>query len=120
MRILGPVFAFTPYVNTLGSILSLKTQAQIRSVPPVLGFFLFSNELPPTLKISILIGEYFIGRHAGQYYAQAQNLNRRLREAYDDDLSNVDLLVMPTCLSRQTRFLQPMRLWQLLLLSAGV
>ena len=55
-----------------------------------------ADELPPTLKISMLIGEYFIRQHAGQYYAKAQNLSRRLRKAYDDALSNVDLLVMPT------------------------
>jgi amidase len=55
-----------------------------------------ADELPPTLKISMLVGEYFIRQHAGQYYAKAQNLSRQLREAYDDALSDVDLLVMPT------------------------
>ena len=55
-----------------------------------------ADELPPTLKISMLIGEYFIRQHGGQYYAKAQNLTRRLSKAYDEALSNVDLLVMPT------------------------
>ena len=55
-----------------------------------------ADELPPTLKISMLIGEYFIRQHAGRYYAKAQNLSRRLRKAYDDALRDVDLLVMPT------------------------
>ena len=32
----------------------------------------------------------------GRYYAKAQNLARVLREAYDEALRNVDLLVMPT------------------------
>ncbi|WP_097066734.1 amidase [Nitrosovibrio sp. Nv4] len=54
------------------------------------------DELSPSLKISMLIGEYFIRQHGGCYYAKAQNLSRRLRNAYDDALSDVDLLVMPT------------------------
>jgi amidase len=33
--------------------------------------------------------------HHGHYYAKAQNLARRLRKAYDDALSEHDLLLMP-------------------------
>ena len=34
--------------------------------------------------------------YRGHYYAKAQNLNRKLRAAYDAAMSNYDLLLMPT------------------------
>lgn len=46
-----------------------------------------ANEMPHTLKI---------GMRLGAYYAKAQNLRRRLRQAYDDALDGRDLLLMPT------------------------
>lgn len=55
-----------------------------------------ADELSAPLKISMLIGEYFIRQHAGRYYAKAQNRSRKLQAAYDEALSDVDLLVMPT------------------------
>jgi len=55
-----------------------------------------ANELSRTLKISMLIGEYFIRQYGGHFYAKAQNLSRQLRLAYDDALSRCDLLLMPT------------------------
>jgi amidase len=55
-----------------------------------------ADELSDTLKISMLIGHYFIKHYRGHYYAKAQNLSRKLRAAYDAALAQVDLLVMPT------------------------
>jgi amidase len=55
-----------------------------------------ANELSRTLKISMMIGEYFIRQYGGHFYAKAQNLSRQLRLAYDDALSRCDLLLMPT------------------------
>ncbi len=55
-----------------------------------------ANELSRTLKISMLIGEYFIRNYRGHFYAKAQNLGRVLRKSYDDALSRNDLLLMPT------------------------
>jgi amidase len=55
-----------------------------------------ANELSRTLKISMMIGEYFIRQYGGHFYAKAQNLSRQLRVAYDDALSRCDLLLMPT------------------------
>jgi amidase len=54
------------------------------------------NELPPTLRIEMLVGEYFAREYRGRYYGKAQNQARRLRAAYDDVLSRYDLLLMPT------------------------
>jgi amidase len=55
-----------------------------------------ANELSRTLKISMLIGTYFIKYYRGHFYAKAQNLARVLRQGYDDALSRYDLLLMPT------------------------
>jgi amidase len=55
-----------------------------------------ANELSRTLKISMLIGEYFVRHYRGHFYAKAQNLSRLLRQAYDDVLNRYDLLLMPT------------------------
>jgi len=55
-----------------------------------------ANELSRTLKISMLIGEYFIRHYRGHFYAKAQNLGRALRATYDEVLSRFDLLLLPT------------------------
>jgi amidase len=55
-----------------------------------------ANELSRTLKISMLVGTYFIKYYRGHFYAKAQNLARLLRQSYDDALSRYDLLLMPT------------------------
>jgi amidase len=55
-----------------------------------------ANELSRTLKVSMLVGDYFIRHYGGHFYAKAQNLSRQLRLAYDDALSRCDLLLMPT------------------------
>ena len=51
-----------------------------------------ANELSRTLKISMLIGEYFLRHYRGHFYAKAQNLSRLLRQTYDDVLNHYDLL----------------------------
>jgi len=55
-----------------------------------------ANELSPSLKVSMFVGEWFLQHHRGRYYAKAQNLSRRLRLAYDAALARCDLLLMPT------------------------
>jgi amidase len=55
-----------------------------------------ANELSRTLKISMLVGEYFVRHYRGRFYAKAQNIGRLLRQAYDDALNRCDLLLMPT------------------------
>ena len=55
-----------------------------------------ANELSDSLKITMLVGEYFIRAYRGRYYAKAQNLVRRLAAAYDAALAKYDLLLMPT------------------------
>jgi len=55
-----------------------------------------ADELSPSLKVSMFVGEWFLQHHRGHYYAKAQNLSRQLRLAYDGALARYDLLVMPT------------------------
>ena len=55
-----------------------------------------ANELSPSLKICMLIGQYGLDKYDGRYYAMAQNLTRKAKAAYDDVFQTVDLLVMPT------------------------
>src|SRR5438128_405281 len=49
-----------------------------------------------SLNGTMLLGQYFTKHYRGHFYAKAQNLNRKLRAAYDAALANYDLLLMPT------------------------
>ncbi|RQG94851.1 amidase [Natrarchaeobius chitinivorans] len=55
-----------------------------------------ADELAPTVKLKMMLGEYLQSEHDGYYHAKAQNLRRELRKAYDDALAEVDVLAMPT------------------------
>ena len=55
-----------------------------------------ADELSPSLKVSMMAGEYFMKNYRGHFYAKAQNLSRVLAKAYDDALSRYDLLLLPT------------------------
>ncbi len=54
------------------------------------------EKLSETVKLTLLAGEWMQQAHHGRYYAKAQNLARTATAAYDQALSNTDLLVMPT------------------------
>ncbi|GAB5470005.1 MAG: amidase [Rhodospirillales bacterium] len=66
-----------------------------------------ADELSDTLKVSMLMGEYFIQHHRGHYYAKAQNQARLLKETYDKALGKVDLLLMPTLPLKATKLPEP-------------
>ncbi|RDJ99703.1 amidase [Paraburkholderia lacunae] len=55
-----------------------------------------ADELPDTVKLTMVLGEYFTSRYNGRYYGKSQNLARRLRADYDAVLQSYDLLLMPT------------------------
>jgi amidase len=55
-----------------------------------------ADELSDSLKITMLLGQYFTKHYRGHYYAKAQNLSRKLAAAYNTALSQYDLLLMPT------------------------
>jgi amidase len=55
-----------------------------------------ADDLSDSLKISMMVGQYFLTHYRGRFYAKAQNLARKIRAAYDHALSDYDLLLMPT------------------------
>src|SRR4029079_15628562 len=54
------------------------------------------NDVSPTVKLVLMLGEYFHRHYHGLYHSKAQNLRVLLRRAYDDALQKFDALVMPT------------------------
>ena len=48
-----------------------------------------ADELSDSLKITMLLGQYFTKHYRGHFYAKAQNLNRKLRAAYDTALGQL-------------------------------
>jgi amidase len=54
------------------------------------------NDLPPTAKSVLLVGEYMQREYLGRYYWKAQNVRHLLNAAYDEALSHYDMLAMPT------------------------
>ena len=55
-----------------------------------------ADDLSDSLKISMMVGQYFLTHYRGRFYAKAQNIARRIRAAYDHALKDYDLLLMPT------------------------
>ena len=55
-----------------------------------------ADDLSDSLKISMMVGQYFLTHYRGRFYAKAQNLARKVRAAYDQALGDYDLLMMPT------------------------
>ena len=55
-----------------------------------------ANDFPPTVKLVLLIGSYMTERYNSRMYAKAQNMRRQLRAAYDEALTQFDVLAMPT------------------------
>ncbi len=55
-----------------------------------------ADDFSVTTKLVALGGGHSLAATHGRYYAMAQNLVPRLRQAYDDALATYDVLVMPT------------------------
>ena len=55
-----------------------------------------ADDLSDSLKISMMVGQFFLTHYRGRFYAKAQNLARRVRGSYDKALGDYDLLLMPT------------------------
>jgi amidase len=65
------------------------------------------NDLSETVKLVMMTGEFMHRNYHGRFYAKAQNLSRRLREAYDAALAEVDVMLMPTIPFRATKLPAP-------------
>ncbi len=55
-----------------------------------------ADELSPSLKVCMFLGEYFQTHYRGRFYGKAQNLMRKVKLAYDAAFKNYDLLLVPT------------------------
>ena len=66
-----------------------------------------ADSLSDTLKVTMLVGQYFLTQYRGRYYAKAQNLSRMLKAAYDRALGSHDLLLMPTLHMKATTLPPP-------------
>ena len=53
-------------------------------------------DMPPPLKMSLLVGTYLNRRYMGRIYGKGQNLRGFLRAQYDEVLKQVDIIAMPT------------------------
>jgi amidase len=54
------------------------------------------NDVSATVKMVLMLGEYVHRNYHARYHSKAQNLRVLLRQAYDEALKGVDVLVMPT------------------------
>src|SRR5260370_8225519 len=54
------------------------------------------NDVSPTVKLVLMLGEYMHRNYHGRYHSKAQNLPVLLRRAYDEPLETFDVLSMPT------------------------
>ena len=66
-----------------------------------------ADELSPSLKTCMFLGEYFRTRHRGRYYGKAQNLMRKLKDRYSAAFETWDLLLMPTIPMKAPRIPPP-------------
>ena len=60
-------------------------------------------DMPPLLKMNVLVGTYLNRRYMGRIYGKAQNLRGFLRAEYDEALRRVDILAMPTTPTKAPR-----------------
>src|SRR6201987_1539730 len=54
------------------------------------------NDVSPTVKLVLMLGEYMHRNYHGRYHSKAQNLRVLLRQAYNAALEKYHALVMPT------------------------
>ena len=54
------------------------------------------DDLPPQVKVALVVGAHLRAHYRGAIYARAQNLRPRLRAGYDRALRDVDALLLPT------------------------
>ena len=59
------------------------------------------DDMPHNVRVLLLFGRY-LERYNGYYYGKAKNMTRRLCAAYDEALTNYDLLLMPTTPGKAT------------------
>lgn len=61
------------------------------------------HDIPHTVMLVMLTGEYMRRRYYGRYYGKAQNLRRTITAAFDKAFETYDMLLMPTTPVRATK-----------------
>jgi amidase len=54
------------------------------------------GDFPPSVKLMLLLGTYTSEQYHSRYYAEAMNLRAELTEAFDDVMTEYDVVAMPT------------------------
>ncbi|HJU11632.1 MAG TPA: amidase [Candidatus Binataceae bacterium] len=67
------------------------------------------EDLPPTLKLVLLVGSFLNRHYHGRLYGKAQNMRASVRAAYDTVLEQVDALMMPTTPIKALRYTPNLR-----------
>ena len=80
---LGGTFVKTYYPSSLMSTFGRLKQSH-------------AGELPPNVKLNLLMGHYLEQQYQGRLYAKAQNVRPTFVKQYDQAFAEVDLLAMPT------------------------
>src|SRR5262249_38164950 len=81
---LGGAFAHTFYPVSLMTTIGGAKQA-------------YGHELPPNIKLHLIAGAYLQDVCQGRLYGKSQNLRPTFVRQYDEVLSLVDVIAMPTC-----------------------
>src|SRR4029079_1635974 len=70
-------------------------------------WFSHADVLSPRTKLSLIAASMSRQNYNGRVYAKAQNVRPTFIKAYDTALADVDVLVMPTCLTTAPKNQQP-------------
>lgn len=66
-----------------------------------------TQRLRPRDKLTLIVSEVVRTRFQGTTYAKAQNVRNGFRRAFDRAFHEIDVLVMPTCLTTAPRYVDP-------------
>jgi amidase len=65
------------------------------------------SEFPDTFRFGLLLARYTDAQYGSYFYAKAQNVRRQLRAAYDQVLTDHDILLMPTTPMKTSKIPEP-------------
>ncbi len=60
------------------------------------GWSTHTQALSESVRINLIAGSFLMARHGAHFYGKAMNAGRDLRRKYDEILSRVDVMLMPT------------------------
>ena len=93
-------------LKTGGVQFNLNSIYSPAAVQAMHNFPYLADDIPVNIRMVMLFGRY-IERFGGQYHARARNLLPLLRKAYDQALSQYDLLLLPTTVTQASKLPGP-------------